>query len=90
MLRAVADCITGCKISLRPRARQWATHSLVFLPQEPPFWPPYTSNKLGIDVGVGIAFGSVWHGKFFADAKYNRIIANYHTDYVPVTFGFRW
>jgi hypothetical protein len=32
----------------------------------------------------------VWHGKFFAEAKYNRIFANYHSDYVPVTFGFRW
>lgn len=47
-------------------------------------------NKPGWDAGVGIAFGSVWHGKFFAEAKYNRIAANYHTDYLPVTFGFRW
>jgi hypothetical protein len=50
----------------------------------------YSVNKPGIDAGVGIAFGSVWHGKFFAEARYNRIIQNYHTDYVPVTFGFRW
>jgi len=51
----------------------------------------YTVNKPGIDVGAGIAFGSKWHGKFFAEAKYNRIfMGQYHTDYVPVTFGFRW
>lgn len=48
-------------------------------------------NKPGIDGGIGIAFGSKWHGKFFAEAKFNRIfLQNYHTDYMPVTFGFRW
>ena len=47
-------------------------------------------NKPGFDGGVGIAFGTKWHGKFFAEARYNRICANYHTDFVPVTFGFRW
>jgi hypothetical protein len=27
----------------------------------------------------------------FAEARYNRIImGQFHTDYVPVTFGFRW
>jgi hypothetical protein len=47
--------------------------------------------KPGVDGGLGIAFGSKWHGKFYAEAKYNRIfMGNYHTDYVPVTFGFRW
>jgi Outer membrane protein beta-barrel domain len=51
----------------------------------------YSVNKPGIDAGMGFAFGSKWHGKFFAEAKYNRIFTgNYHTDYVPVTFGFRW
>jgi hypothetical protein len=51
----------------------------------------YSVNKPGIDVGAGIAFGSVWHGKFFAEAKYDRIfMGQYHTDYVPVTFGYRW
>jgi hypothetical protein len=48
-------------------------------------------NKPGIDVGAGFAIGTKWHGKFFAEAKYNRIFTgNFHTDYVPVTFGFRW
>jgi len=41
---------------------------------------------------MGIALGTKWHGKFFAEARYHRIImGNYgHTDYVPVSFGFRW
>jgi Outer membrane protein beta-barrel domain len=48
--------------------------------------------KPGVDGGVGIAFGTKWHGKFFAEARYNRIFMNndQHTDFVPVTFGFRW
>ncbi len=51
----------------------------------------YSVNKPGIDVGAGIAFGSKWHGKFFAEARYDRIfMRNSHTDYVPVSFGFRW
>ncbi len=51
----------------------------------------YTVNKPGIDAGMGLAFGSKWHGKFFAEARYNRIfMRNSHTDYVPVSFGFRW
>jgi len=51
----------------------------------------YSVNKPGIDAGAGIAFGTKWHGKIFAEARYNRIfMGNFHTDYVPVTFGFRW
>jgi len=52
----------------------------------------YTVNKPGVNGGAGIAFGSKWHGKFFAEARYNRIFMsnNMHTDYIPVTFGFRW
>jgi hypothetical protein len=51
----------------------------------------YSVNKPGVDVGAGISFGSKWHGKFFAEAKYNRIfMGQFHTDYIPVTFGFRW
>ena len=50
----------------------------------------YTLNKPGIDAGAGVAFGSKWGGKFFAEARYVRIYnGQYHTDYVPVTFGFR-
>jgi len=52
----------------------------------------YTVNKPGLNGGAGIAFGSKWHGKFFAEARYHRIFMNEneHTDYVPVSFGFRW
>ncbi len=51
----------------------------------------YTINKPGVDVGAGIAIGTRWHGKIFAEARYNRIyMGQFHTDYVPVTFGFRW
>jgi hypothetical protein len=50
----------------------------------------YTVNKPGVDGGIGVAFGSKWGGKFFAEARYERIFTgNYHTDYLPVTFGFR-
>jgi hypothetical protein len=51
-----------------------------------------TVNRPGIDAGIGVAFGSRWHGKFFAEARYNRIFLGHdrHTEYVPVTFGFRW
>jgi hypothetical protein len=51
----------------------------------------YSVNKPGIDVGMGVAFGTKWRGKIFAEARYNRIFMGaYHTDYVPVTFGYRW
>jgi Outer membrane protein beta-barrel domain len=50
----------------------------------------YSVNKPGIDVGAGISFGKKWGGKFFAEARYNRIfIGDRHTDYIPVSFGFR-
>ena len=51
----------------------------------------YSVNKPGIDAGVGFEVGTRWHGKVFAEARYNRIfVGGYHTDYIPVTFGFRW
>ncbi|MEO8048793.1 MAG: outer membrane beta-barrel protein [Acidobacteriota bacterium] len=52
----------------------------------------YTVNKPGVNGGVGIAFGTKWHGKIFAEARYHRIFMDryVHTDYVPVTLGFRW
>jgi hypothetical protein len=50
----------------------------------------YSINKPGIDAGAGVEFGSKWGGKFFAEARWNRIfIGNQHTDFIPVTFGFR-
>jgi hypothetical protein len=51
----------------------------------------YTINKPGLNAGAGIAIGTKWHGKFFAEARYHRIfMGNFHTDYIPVSFGFRW
>jgi len=51
----------------------------------------YSVVKPGIDVGAGVAFGTKWRGKIFAEARYDRIfMGNFHTDYVPITFGFRW
>jgi len=50
----------------------------------------YSVVKPGVDAGMGIAFGSKWGGKFFAEARYHRIfLRNRHTDFIPVTFGFR-
>ncbi len=47
----------------------------------------YTMIKPGVNGGMGIALGSKWGGKFYAEASYHRIFMNYgHTDYVPVTF----
>lgn len=52
----------------------------------------YSTNKPGVDAGIGVSFGSKWHGKFFAEARYHRIFmgAVRDTSYLPVTFGFRW
>jgi hypothetical protein len=51
-----------------------------------------TVNKPGVNGGAGIAFGTKWHGKIFAEARYHRIFMGNgaHTDYIPVSFGFRW
>jgi hypothetical protein len=52
----------------------------------------YSVNKPGIDAGLGVNFKTWGHSKVFAEARYDRIFLSngYHTDYVPVTFGFRW
>ncbi|HEY7338564.1 MAG TPA: outer membrane beta-barrel protein [Bryobacteraceae bacterium] len=52
----------------------------------------YTVNKIGINAGGGFEFGPRRRGKIFAEARWTRIFltSNIHTDYVPVTFGFRW
>ena len=52
----------------------------------------YTVNKPGVNLGAGFAIGTKWRGKFFAEAKYNRIFTgnNRHADYIPVSIGFRW
>lgn len=52
----------------------------------------YSVNKPGWDAGIGIAVGTRWHGKLYAEAKYNEMYNGhgYHTAYLPVSFGFRW
>jgi hypothetical protein len=51
----------------------------------------YSVNKPGYDVGAGIEFGTIKHGKLFAEARYDHMFLNNgHTDFVPVTLGFRW
>jgi hypothetical protein len=54
----------------------------------------YSVNKPGMDVGAGISFGRKWNGKFFAEARYARIFMGNRfsndTEFLPVTFGFRW
>ena len=52
----------------------------------------YTVNKPGWNVGMGIAVGTKWHGKVFAEARYVHVFLNggQRGDYVPVTFGFRF
>jgi hypothetical protein len=52
----------------------------------------YSVVKPGVNGGMGIGLGSKWGGKFYAEARYHRIFMgnNHHTDYVPVSFGFRW
>ena len=52
----------------------------------------YSVYKPGVNGGMGFAFGTKWHAKFYMEARYHRIIMgnDRHTDYVPVTFGIRW
>lgn len=52
----------------------------------------YSVNKPGVDGGIGVAFGTPYRVKVFAEARYNRIFMSngYHTDFLPVTFGFKW
>ncbi len=52
----------------------------------------YSVNKPGFNAGMGVAVGTKWHGKIFAEARYVHIFMNNNmrADYIPVTFGFRW
>jgi opacity protein-like surface antigen len=49
-------------------------------------------NKPGANIGAGVAFGTKWNAKFYAEARWNHVYNLYgqHLDYVPVTFGIRW
>jgi hypothetical protein len=51
----------------------------------------YSVNKPGYDVGGGVEFGTKWRGKVFVEARYDHMFNSYtHTDFIPVTFGWRW
>jgi opacity protein-like surface antigen len=51
----------------------------------------YSVNKPGYDVGGGVEWLTKWHGKVFAEARYEHMFnTDSHTDIIPVTFGFRW
>jgi Outer membrane protein beta-barrel domain len=52
----------------------------------------YSITKPGIEAGAGIAFGTRRRGKFFAEARWDRIFltSGIHEDYLPVSFGFRY
>jgi opacity protein-like surface antigen len=51
----------------------------------------YSVNKPGVNGGLGLAFGTKWNLKFYAEARYHRIIfGDRHADMLPVTFGIRW
>jgi Outer membrane protein beta-barrel domain len=52
----------------------------------------YSVNKPGFNAGMGMALGTKWHGKVFAEARYVHVFlnSNMRADYIPVTFGFRW
>jgi hypothetical protein len=53
--------------------------------------PSYSVNKPGYDVGAGFEMGTKWHGKVYAEARYDHMFnTDSHTDFIPVTFGFRW
>jgi len=52
----------------------------------------YSVNKPGVNGGIGLAFGTKWNAKFYAEARYHRMIfgEDKHADYLPVSFGIRW
>ena len=45
-----------------------------------------------VNGGAGVSFGTKWHVKFYAEARYHRMFLgnDRHADLLPVTFGFRW
>lgn len=53
--------------------------------------PSATLSKPGFNIGAGLEFGGAWHGKFFAEARWNHMfISDVHEDYIPISFGFRF
>jgi hypothetical protein len=52
----------------------------------------YSVNKPGANIGAGVAFGTKYRAKIYAEARWNHIFMSNgeRMDYVPVTFGVRW
>jgi hypothetical protein len=52
----------------------------------------YSVYKPGVNGGMGFSFGTRKNVKFYAEARYHRMILSEHshTDIVPVTFGVRF
>lgn len=52
----------------------------------------YAVNKPGANIGAGVAFGTRWHAKLYAEARYHHMFMSngQRMDYVPVTFEVRW
>jgi hypothetical protein len=51
----------------------------------------YEVYKPGVNAGAGVSFGTRWHAKVFAEARYHRVIfGDHHTDFIPVSFGLRF
>ncbi len=87
-----AACITGTNSS--PRRPVCVSNSFAgsFPLVIPSVGDQYSVNKPGWNAGMGVALGTKWHGKVFAEARYVHIFLNNgeRGDYIPVTFGFRW
>jgi len=49
-------------------------------------------NKGGFNGGMGIAFGTKWKAKAYAEARFHRMFlgGDRTADVIPVTFGLRW
>jgi hypothetical protein len=51
----------------------------------------YSSNQGGANLGTGLTFGRWNSGKFYAEARYTWLdTPGRGTQFVPVTFGYRW
>jgi len=51
----------------------------------------YSVNKPGYDVGGGFEFGLSRRAKVFVEARYDHMFnSTSHTDFIPVTVGWRW
>lgn len=51
----------------------------------------YSVVRPGFNVGAGVAVGTKWRAKIFAEAKWHRVLfPNSHYDMIPVSFGVRF